>query len=84
MEATLSEAKMAVEAVKLVWSEHHSNITIRHYECAREGTGPDLEFRAIMGVALARAYGAPVSYLRAAVDRCPIDLGCRRAGSASS
>jgi hypothetical protein len=64
MEAPLSEAKMAVEAVKLVRSEHHSNITIQHYECAREGIGPDLEFGAIMGVALARAYGAPVSHLK--------------------
>ncbi len=64
MEPTLSEAEIAVEAVKLVRSEHHANITIQHYECTREGIGTGLVFRAIMGVALARAYGAPISHLK--------------------
>jgi hypothetical protein len=59
MERALSEAEMAVEAVKLVRSERFANITTQHYECTREGIA-DLAFRAIMGVALARAYGAPV------------------------
>jgi hypothetical protein len=54
MERALSEAEKAVAAVKRIRSEHYANGTIHHYEC--KDIDPDLAFRAIMGVALARAY----------------------------
>lgn len=58
MERTLSEAEIAIMAVRRVRSEHRISGTIHQYECDAD-VDPVVAFRAIMGVALANAYTRP-------------------------